>query len=144
MSFGSRGYSPGFFDFTLITASTTTRNNSEVLLEIPDLTIQAPAGSTWLGVGFVFFDSSAVADIDLSVVSSSATRGAWGSGANLNQALGARFSRSGLGAVAGAGVTYFVEQNAAGTIQVQFAQDTAEVSDAIIQIGSYMQYHRIS
>ena len=121
-------------------------NNSDVLEDCDDLKLEVGANEVWGFNASLFVNSSAVADLKLGwTVPASATM-KW----NTNQTTAAVTSESGTLGVSCSGSDQvchlkgvIVADATPGTVQLQFAQNTAEVSDTKILANSHIIFTKL-
>ena len=127
-----------------IKSADQTVNNSTTLVNAADMSFSVGANEVWVFMLIVMSNSSSVADIkfDLSVPTAATKR--WSTTGNQNLLTGSfKINGSGVdrkGTIEG---VVLVGANA-GTVQLQFAQDVAEVSDTKLLKDSFLVAWRIS
>jgi len=139
-----REYSPVEYEHKALQANHVI-NNSTVLEAVDDFTITALASNAYFFNGMLWFQTNVTADFDFTVDSTSATTGIWDSAARYDTALGTELTIAGLGTtqIQGTAINAYVEQNAAGTITVEWAQATAAMFDTILRKGSFINVYRV-
>jgi hypothetical protein len=158
--FNNAGWEP-YRNFVRRTANSTAVNNSTVLVNDGVLTLPVLANAIYQMELFLIYNSNATADFKIAFTAPAGAAMTWGQ-------LGLDTAVAGAGSVAGdvrAGVTtiagnlpyggagadacgiavgVLVMAGTAGTLTVQFAQNTANVSNTTIQAGSALWLKPVS
>lgn len=139
----------------------TTRNNSTTLLDATGLSLSLAANATYCFHGCLIYTSGATPDIKFAWTIPSGMTGWWALWPTVQAAAGtvgdvSCFWDTDFGAAQGAGGSdtlsgkcsvlphgYVVTTNA-GTLQVQFAQVTANASNTTVKIGSWLNFTRVA
>lgn len=132
----------------VVKSSVETVNNSTVLQDDGELLFAAAANSTYHVRIFILFKSAATADFkyQINVPSGGLFRGQLQTGAGEETALETT-SNNIAAAPDGTERSFFVDgaliTTNAGNLQVQWAQQTAEVSDTKVYAGSFIRYMKV-
>lgn len=140
-------------------AANETVNNSDTLQDDDDLTFPIGISETWRFRFFLNHLSGTTPDIKYAItVPSGATLRAAVIGINTSAALELQEILATATSVAlqGTGVTdgthnqytiiegYVINSTTAGSVTLQWAQNTADSSDTDVTAGSYVEYHRLA
>ena len=142
------------------TAGTGLVNNTTVLVNDPLLFGAVDTGATYQWDATIFYDSAAAADIKFAFTTPTfsamrwsltglATTAAAAEGDMKNATIGTsgiatQVGGIGVGTILTARIEGYIVTTAAGNIQLQFAQQTADVSNTTIRNGSYLRTWRVS
>jgi len=138
----------GGFTFIEKTGDQTV-NNSTTLVNVTDFTFAADANSRYLVMYTAMFHSGATPDIKFGITVPTSSTGFWGqhdNGVTL-AALSGIVILSGVGAGAERPALMFASVDTVGTagnITLQFAQNTADVSDTVVVKESNMWYVKVA
>lgn len=139
------------------TAGTGLVNNVTALTNEPLQVVALDSGATYMWEAMEFYDSSTVADIKFAFTTPTFSAMRWG-------AIGAATTgltdlQVGTASASGTSISYggngagttimlkiegYIVTTAAGNLQLQFAQNAAEVSNTVIRNGSYLKVWRMA
>ena len=142
------------------TAGTGLVNNTTVLVNDPLLFGAVDTGATYQWDSTIFYDSAAAADIKFAFTTPTfsfmrwsltglATTAAAAEGDMKNATIGTsgiatQVGGIGVGTILTARIEGYITTTAAGNIQLQFAQQTADASNTTIRNGSYLRVWRVA
>lgn len=139
-----------------------TRNNSTTLVNATGLSLALEANSVYALDGLLFYSSNGTADLKIALTVPSGTTGKWGvtglgTGASSPGVVDAAYlSAFGTGTTfAVGGDTAFptlmarpgavlITAGTAGSVQLMFAQNTANASNTVMQTGSWLRAMKIA
>lgn len=136
-----------------------TKSNTVTLADDTHLVIHAVSGKVYSITGRLMVESSAVADFKVTVTAPGSSTGGWTSGGvsgnqAFDQVVGTSlallafgtsrsFGGGGAAAYTMVAIEAIVVAGEDGLITVQWAQDTAEVSNTILHKGSFLSFTRV-
>lgn len=144
-----------------VATSDTTKNANTTLGDATGLAVALDANSTYILDGYIAYSSGATPDIKFAFSIPSGMTGHWtlfGQTTSATASVGsidAHYSTSFISAIAAAGSdsfsslmtviphAYLVTTNA-GTLQLQFAQNTSNASNTIVKAGSWLRVLKVA
>lgn len=134
------------------TAGTGLVNNSTVLVNDPLQVVALDTGRTYMWEAMEFYDSAAAADIKFAFTTPTFSVMRWGGiGAatagttdlQVSTAIASgtaiAYGATGVGTTLMLVIQGFITTTAAGNLQLQFAQQTADPSDTVLRNGCYLK-----
>lgn len=138
-----------------------TKNTSVAFGSVTGLSAELEANSAYAMDAMVLYTSSAVADLKLAITGPTGVGGAWSAGGiallagassgDLDLAYTTTITDVGIRSLTGGTGNfmcmprgYFTTGATAGTLQFRFAQNTSEVSNTVIKVGSWIRVQKIT
>lgn len=147
----------GLYARRMRTTNATAINNSTTLVNDAVLQVPLDVTGTFRFYGRIYYDASAVADMKLAFTWPASTAAKWGlmgrdagTFTNITAAVatgsGSAVAAGGNGVGTATFLTFdgFVTTSATGTLVVQYAQNTLEVSNFTVQSGSWLEVLKVS
>lgn len=146
---------------TMWCTADTTRNNSTTLLNVTGMSVSLAASGTYLVDGALAYTTGATPDIKFAFSTTGSPAGWWslmpvtaGSTGTIGDIVAFRDTSFTAAQSAGGSDTLsgnctcmpkaYVVTTAAATMQLQFAQNTANASDTIVRVGAWMRFTRVA
>lgn len=135
-------------------------NNSTTLTNDPTLTGSLDTGATYMWRSVIFYDSSTTADIKFTFTTPTFSSMRWSGVALATTATTSEgdvkmatqsvsgsatsYGGIGIGTITACTIEGFIVTTAGGNLQLQFAQQTLELTQTTIRAGSYLRAWRIA